>query len=390
MKKLMTFLCFVVVMTLVQGAAWAQESSSIEHVVVAIEKDRFHGWPANNGIWQWGEEILVGFTQGDYVFKRGHNIGGRQDSLLARSVDGGLSWKMFDPTGFLDDENEQFLGGGKTVLGQPIDFSHPDFALRIFGRGYHGNRDPEGGFFYSYDRGASWNGPYAVNGLTNHPEMTGKILSGRTDYIVQGRDRCLIFISAHDPSAEPQRERMACIETTDGGLTFDFVAWVSPETDNSRAIMSQTVQLSGRQFVQAFRKIYVGVDRDDTIEAYRSVDGCRSWEHLSTVKVMKTSSNPPALVRMQDGRLCCAYGDRNVGEIRARYSNDHGKTWGPELIIRDDFAAPPDDPDTQRGLNADIGYVRLVERPDGKLVAVYYWVTEEHSQQHIAASIWQP
>ena len=40
------------------------ESVSIEHSIAAIEEGRFHGWPANNGVWQWGDEILVGFTQG--------------------------------------------------------------------------------------------------------------------------------------------------------------------------------------------------------------------------------------------------------------------------------------------------------------------------------------
>jgi len=30
------------------------------HLKVFYEKSRFAGWPANNGIWQWGNEILVG------------------------------------------------------------------------------------------------------------------------------------------------------------------------------------------------------------------------------------------------------------------------------------------------------------------------------------------
>jgi hypothetical protein len=38
----------------------------------------------------------------------------------------------------------------------------------------------------------------------------------------------------------------------------------------------------------------------------------------------------------------------------------------------------------------DLGYPRLVQRPDGKLVAMYYWATKENPEQHIAASIWQP
>src|SRR5262245_7157292 len=87
----------------------ADDFSSMQHTVAAIEKDRFHGWPANNGVWQWKDEILVGFTQGDFVNKKGHNIGGRENSLLSRSLDGGQTWTMFDPVGFLDDKNPKFL-----------------------------------------------------------------------------------------------------------------------------------------------------------------------------------------------------------------------------------------------------------------------------------------
>ncbi|MHC4680933.1 MAG: hypothetical protein ACYTEK_19805, partial [Planctomycetota bacterium] len=34
------------------------------HLKVFYEAGRFTGWPANNGIWQWGNEILVGFSLG--------------------------------------------------------------------------------------------------------------------------------------------------------------------------------------------------------------------------------------------------------------------------------------------------------------------------------------
>ena len=34
------------------------------HLKAFHEVGRFAGWPANNGIWQWGNEILVGFSLG--------------------------------------------------------------------------------------------------------------------------------------------------------------------------------------------------------------------------------------------------------------------------------------------------------------------------------------
>ena len=64
--------------------SFAQQPADIQHVVAAIEEGRFHGWPANNGAWQWGDEFLVGFTQGDFDVTDGHNIKGKE---LAKSAD---------------------------------------------------------------------------------------------------------------------------------------------------------------------------------------------------------------------------------------------------------------------------------------------------------------
>ena len=76
------------------------------------------------------------------------------------------------------------------------------------------------------------------------------------------------------------------------------------------------------------------------------------------------------------------YGDRDNRRLCGKYSSDEGETWGDEFIIRDDYQSVEDD--------ADLGYPRLVQRPDGRLVAMYYWATAEHPQQYIAASVWKP
>ena len=35
-----------------------------KHVKVYYEEGRFGGWPANFGIWSWGNEILTGYSRG--------------------------------------------------------------------------------------------------------------------------------------------------------------------------------------------------------------------------------------------------------------------------------------------------------------------------------------
>jgi hypothetical protein len=119
------------------------------------------------------------------------------------------------------------------------------------------------------------------------------------------------------------------------------------------------------------------------IDAYGSSDDGQSWSYLGRVgEAGGWNGNPPALVRLQDGRLCCAYGNRARRQIVARFSPDEGRSWGAEAVLRDDFDSVDGEP--------DLGYPRLVQRADGCLVVVYYWATRAHPRQHIAATLWNP
>ena len=81
-------------------ATAGEPSGALRHVVVYREEGRFAGWPANHGIWSWGDEILVGFSRGFYK-DRGpyHHIDHDrpEEFLLARSRDGGLTWAVEGP-----------------------------------------------------------------------------------------------------------------------------------------------------------------------------------------------------------------------------------------------------------------------------------------------------
>ncbi|KEF41196.1 MAG: hypothetical protein ER33_12585 [Cyanobium sp. CACIAM 14] len=120
------------------------------------------------------------------------------------------------------------------------------------------------------------------------------------------------------------------------------------------------------------------------IDLYRSADRGRSWALAARVAETGTANgNPPALVRLEDGRLCCVFGERDQRRLIARFSDDEGCPWGEERVLRDDFHADRhDDP--------DLGYPRLTQRADGQLLTVYYWATRELPPQQIAATIWSP
>ena len=63
MKKYTSFL-IVLFLSTSNLPLFAQ--SDVKQVKVYYEKDKFGGWPANFGIWNWGNEILVGFAKGTY------------------------------------------------------------------------------------------------------------------------------------------------------------------------------------------------------------------------------------------------------------------------------------------------------------------------------------
>jgi hypothetical protein len=355
----------------------AEPPCVVRHVIVYKESGRFAGWPANHGIWSWGDEILVGFSRGTYKDRgRFHHIDHDrpEEFLLARSRDGGATWKVEPPRppgaliGTPGMRHGRMPPGSAeekpAALDGRIDFSHPGFAMTVR---MENSNNGASRYYYSYDRGATWKGPYALP-LFGQPGVMG-----RTDYIVHSRDDCQLVLTAS--KANRREGRPFCARTTDGGLTWRFVSFIGPEPVGY-AIMPSTVRLTPNDLVTTIR-------RQDPprswIDAYTSHDDSRSWSYLSTPESDTGEGNPPSLVHLPDGRLCLIYGVRaRPYGIRARLSTDRGKTWSEAIPLRDD------------GGSTDVGYVRSVVRPDGKVVAVYYFSDRSGPTRYIAATIFDP
>ena len=116
------------------------------------------------------------------------------------------------------------------------------------------------------------------------------------------------------------------------------------------------------------------------IDIYRSGDSGKSWKLDGTPVPDTGEGNPASMIRLRDGRLCLTYGVRAAPyRMCAKLSSDGGRTWGDEIILRDD------------GGGRDLGYPRSVQRQDGKIVTVYYfWDTKTGPERYIAATIWDP
>jgi hypothetical protein len=275
-------ICAALALSLADPAA-APLSADPTHVVVWREPGRYGGWPANHGIWSWGNEILVGFSAG-HMKADAMQLGGParhpidrtrpEQHLLARTLDGGATWKVERNTGLIP----------------------------------------------------------------------------------------------------PPRTEMAGVPTEEGG---------SPERPfpgaddlTSPDFLTSTVKLDDGSLVTATRRqVPVG----NGIDIYRSADAGLTWTFVTTAVSDTGRGNPPSLVKLRDGRLAVTYGYRaQPYGIRARISRDGGKTWDAERILRADAA------------DWDLGYPRSVQRPDGKIVTVYYYNDPSAVERYIAATIWDP
>lgn len=385
----------------------AQKSvKNVQHTVIYHQPGRFAGWPANCGAYIYNhDEILVGFTEAIYKKTNSHNADAPYKSWQARSLDGGVTWTYSDPENYVGDFGKK---PELKKLTAPINFRHPEFALRLVGDSYHGADDGRGHFFYSYDKGNSWQGPYSVGDMLQWPEFAGtgfNELSPRTDFIVKSDKECLLFFSLRTAN-KFGTDRLFCIKTADGGQSFTFQGWVvppanakgtfpkvklfdddarNPFANECRAVMSQTLQLKDGTIVSAIRRKYVTNEKEEIqwIDAYSSTDDGKTWTFTS--KIADTGAengNPPAMTLTKDGRLCVVYGERDHGTIRVVYSKDKGKTWTKPQILMEGFWSE------DMELN-DLGYPRVVCRKDGKMVAMYYYSTKEHLH-HLRATIWQP
>jgi hypothetical protein len=349
----------------------AQTAPAPVNVIVYKEDGKFGGWPANHGIWAWGDEIVLGHRVGTFKVNgpNQHAIDGSKPQFdwQARSLDGGMTWKEEQPPALARPEND---GPKETQLTTPINFTDPNFAFMV--------RYPSGKtsrFYYSTDRAKTWNGPYLL------PTFDQPWIKGRTDYLINGPHDATLFVTA---GKKNEREgRIITVRTTDGGLTWKFVAFIGPEPKGF-SIMSSSARLSDSKILTTIRRQEPRNAETNTptthfIDAYLSTDNGSTFNFLNkpTDSTGGSVGNPPALVRMRDGRLAISYGYRSAPfGMRARVSKDEGQTWSKEIILRDDAGC------------WDLGYPKSVQLPDGRIFVAYYYNDGLEKERYIAATIW--
>lgn len=354
----------------------------IQHGIVFSEEGYYGGWPANHGIWCWGDEILVGFVKASY--KNENNSLHTYDPLTARtqyarSNDGGINWSIEDAfengqTAWAHDNN---IDEGRATKPLPMvesinDFTNPNFILTFF---RHNNHNGPTHFYYSEDKGSLWQGPYTF------PDLGTKGVASRTDYIVNGKQELIAFLTV--AKSNKKEGRVVVVKTTDGGLTWKILSWVGQEHDGFD-IMPSSLRISENKLLTVIRTRTK--DNLDLLTSYFSNDDGKTWaKGRNPVFDTGKSGSPPTLIKLRDGRLALGYifRDDSNSRVNVRFSSDNGMTWSDEVVLRG-----------EDGANRDVGYPRMVQRSDGKIVIVYYWnnanLKDQKPYRYIAYTVFDP
>jgi len=385
-----------------QGRAGAIETyaaprrlSGVDHAVVYRREDEFTGWPHTSGFWDFGDgellqNVMSLYTDYPDVNAISHDNIGRGSRggkmVTLRSKDYGRTWNGADPVIDAYSSIDPAMANATTMGDlQPIDFLDKDTIFANSGSGF-GTPEGRTDVRLSRDRGRSWSPPIPVplDGLHS--------ISGMNSHLVRPDGTAMIWLMEVDKEGW---NRHPCIfALPPRGTDFHFLTFITKKHDPYGAAdgdYTTTFRFGGhrwfypRGYLLPSGRMLCALrcQRDPTgvmwTELYKSDDGGRSWGFLSRVNDFGA---PGSLVRLPDGRLVMVYGYRLMPSgIRARVSEDEGKSWGGELIVRDD------------GGSWDLGYPNAWATKDGKVGVIYYFNSKDDPVQvnggkrHIQRSI---
>jgi hypothetical protein len=363
----------------------------LDHVVVYRNEQEFAAWPWNGGMWQFADgEIAVGFFTGPCDYRTpGSTDHKKVDTrhLMVRSRDGGRTWLADSVTSTF----EQASLAATLRTSSPAVKSDQRFDPRADGFCVLGGFGipPEDAMHLAYamvstDRGHHWTGPMRLPaGIVR---LSGfKLLAARPSVVVRPDGMLLLFAHGvrNPPNSDFGWEVALSVGVVygswNGGASWGIVGEITADSAGPGVIMPYPLLLKNGSILAACRRQYDGYNAHTSV--HRSDDGGRTWRFIARVNDWGAPAN---LVQMPDGRIVCVYGYRQQPwGVRARVSRDEGRTWGEEIVLRDD------------GGSWDVGYPRTVLRPDGTLVTVYYFNRKDDPTQfdggvrHIAATLWR-
>lgn len=364
-----------------------EQPRHLDQITIYYNRNEFCGWPFNHGFWAFdNNELLISFSRGPCTYQApydmGHSVvdalGGEYVTL--RSTDGGQSWPVagLHSLGTRLDFDRQLLGGfAAQAPGSPLAWTSPDFCMTA-GFGIPPKSKQSVGYIqYARDRGHTWEGPYHM------PAFGFGWVQVKPDFLVRPDGLVLLFVTVGRGDGRPGDRFVAVYGSPDNGLTWNYLSAIQPTTPDAGFVnryYASPVLLPDGRILAALR---CQIDaRNAWPELVESDDGGHRWRYVTRISDW---GGPTHLLRLPDGRLLASYGYRVVPYgIRAKVSEDDGRTWGPELILRDDAGS------------WDLGYPRAVNLRGGQVMVAYYINRADDPVQcnggvrHIAGTVFTP
>jgi BNR repeat protein len=374
-------------------------SENAQHSIVYRNDEAYCGWPFYCGLWKVKDGSLVmGFKKIRHNYSSpsaeiSHDrLTVRQGHLnVIRSTNGGRSW---DPASLLPVFDLKTMPDELAAISTwasepPVDFNDPDTLVMAGAVPMLNYPESRAWLRISTDGGRNWRPPVAV------PLGGLKRLTGNGSSMYATRKDGLHLLGMSTTSDDGYASRPLIYASRDGREWY-FLSFVTPEKEGGSAVSDrlQTPRFGAirhiytRPIVLKNGKVICSArfqrDPHNVIwtDIFGSDDGGRTWDFLSR----PTDWGAPGdLVEMDDGRVVCVYGHRvNPPGIRYKVSEDGGRTWGSEIILRDD------------GGSWDLGYPRVIQHEPGKCLAVYYMnlksdpIQQHGGVRHIAQTVFTP
>jgi hypothetical protein len=368
------------------------------HSVVYRNDREFCGWPFYCGLWKLANgELVAGFKRIQNSYDSSGAVShtkltvGQGELFLIRSRDGGRSWDtatlqpVFKLSATIAEISAQ--GPEHYEAEGPLDFSDPNVLVMSGAVPALLKADSRAWLRASADGGKTWRRPILLplGGLGS--------LTGHGSAMTRSDGVQLLGLSTTSPDGWTHRP---LVYASTDGIEWRFLSFVTPEIVGGSAVNDRSIPAifgATRHFYTRLIELQDGRilasirfqrEARDVIwtDIFASDDGGRTWFFLSRVNDWGA---PGDIVQMKDGRVACVYGYRvRPWGIRARISDDGGRSWGTEIILRDD------------GGSWDLGYPRVIEHEQGKLLTIYYINREDDPIQmnggvrHIAQTIFTP
>ena len=373
-------------------------ATGAEHFVVYRNEREFAAWPFYCGLWQTADgSVVAGFKRVPSDYGQPADVDhtnltrNKGEIVVIRSTDSGQTWDPRSVVPVFDmaiREEKDFPAGAVADWSAllPLDFSSRDTL--VMGGGIPALFAPnaKGWMRASTDGGRSWR----AHTLLPNWDFPSVSMPGTSQYSLRQDGVMLAGIHVNAPGAlGPRPVVYACADGINwlylgsifdaepaspyypGGSPFAAAPHFYPRPvvlADGRVIASLRYQRDARYLLWS--------------EIHESLDGGRTWRWLSRVNDWGA---PGDLVPMADGRVVCVYGYRQMPSgVRYRVSEDGGRSWGREMILRDD------------GGSWDVGYPRVIELAPGRLLTTYYINRKDDRMQmnggvrHIAATVFEP